>query len=206
MTYWVKSASGDWEGPVSVEVLQSWIGTGELQRDTLLRKDGEDTMEAAFLNPLLRFPKNPPRPVRSVSSPDRNPAIRDERLRQFNWGAFMFTWLWGIHHRKHILLLLIPLGLMFSATPAASVAFFAVDVWIGMQGNQWAWESERFATLEDMVACEEAWHRAAMWALGIGLILFVLIGLWITTLPTEKPKPTRIHPVVTGFAPSYEGR
>lgn len=197
MTYWVKSASGDWEGPVTIEVLQGWIGTGQLQRDTLVRKDGEDTMEAAFLNPFLRFPKGPPRPASVAEAVVRNPAIRDERLRRFSWSAFTFTWLWGIYHRKHVLLLLVPFGwAMRESLPFWGYVAVVVlaSVVVGMQGNQWAWESERFATLEAMAECEDAWHRAAMKFLIGAAVLYVLMELSCSS----RPQTPRYYPSSDG--------
>jgi hypothetical protein len=188
----VKESSGEWTGPVSLETLQMWVGSGKLQPDVLLREDGKSSFAAAYLHPNLYFPNRSSR-AGSPAVP-RDPPIRDERLRRFSWSAFTFTWLWGLYHRKPILLLLIPLGLIAQQN---SIFLLFINIWIGTQGNQWAWESERFATLEAMEQCENAWHRAAMWALGISLILSVLILVMISgsALSTPSPQPRPQTPI-----------
>ncbi len=185
MKYWVKESSGEWTGPVSLETLQSWIDTGQLQPYMLIREGEDASANAAGLHPVLTFPDRelieelPP-----VIAPEhRDPPIRDERLRRFSWGAFAFTWLWGLWHRKPGLLLIIPFGwtMRLAGTPpiVASSILLVIDVWIGTQGNQWAWESERFETIDEMAACEDIWHRTAMWFLGVTTILMCLLFGWI---------------------------
>ena len=50
----------------------------------------------------------------------------------FNWGTFMFGWLWGLNHRKPILLLMIPVSIVLGLIPI--VGFFlniGIQIWVG---------------------------------------------------------------------------
>jgi hypothetical protein len=188
MNYFVLGDDGEWDGPLSVETLHDRTATGQLQPNMMIREGDDATPYAAALHPNLAFPAQAPvEDLPPVIAPElRNPPIRDERLRRFSWGAFAFTWLWGLWHGKPGLLLMIPFGWMMriagSPPIVVSSILLVIDVWIGTQGNQWAWESERFETLEEMAACQDAWHRAAMWFLGISMLLLCLLFMWISDM------------------------
>lgn len=80
-------------------------------------------------------------------------------IKGWNWGAFMFSIIWGIGNRTYLpLLCLIP--------------FFNI-VWVfvcGFKGNEWAWNSGQFL-MEDVNTFKEiqkTWNRA-------GLVWFIIV-------------------------------
>jgi hypothetical protein len=101
----------------------------------------------------------------------------------FNWGAFYFNWIWGLNHRKYLMLISLVIGFI----PYVGILGLPLAIWFGFQGNQWAWESGRFTTIEDMMACQRIW---AKWALGIflaSLVIGVVAVILIGTLMASQP-------------------
>ena len=80
----------------------------------------------------------------------------------WNWGAFMFTWIWLLCHN------MVPFGIglilaSFFFGPLSIIASF----YLGAKGNELAWTYKPFRNLQHFEETERAWSR---W----GLILFLI--------------------------------
>ena len=74
-------------------------------------------------------------------------------IRGWNWGAFLLTWIWAIGNRVWLgLLCLIPY-----------VGFVMAFV-LGAKGNEWAWQTGRFESVEEFKRVQRTWRN---WGLGI---------------------------------------
>ncbi|HEY3267030.1 MAG TPA: RING finger protein [Armatimonadota bacterium] len=84
----------------------------------------------------------------------------------WNWGAFMFSWIWGLNHRAYwTLLALVPyIGLV-------------VAIVSGVMGNRWAWESGRFSSVQEMQATQNVWRTWAIVFFALSLLFGGLIGV-----------------------------
>ena len=82
----------------------------------------------------------------------------------FNFGAFFFTWIWGLNHHAYWTLWGIPISFI----PCGGLIF---SIYCGMKGNETAWNSGRFSTPEECLACQNTWMY---W--GIGVIAFTVIA------------------------------
>lgn len=95
-----------------------------------------------------------------------NAAYDASRFPKWNWGAFFFSWIWGLNHKKPIALLaLVP------------YVGFIMSIYCGIVGYQWAWESGRFSTPEECRKCQAVW---GWWGAGfavIGCVMGFLAGL-----------------------------
>ncbi len=92
----------------------------------------------------------------------------EEDLKGWNWGAFFLNWIWALNHKYMLgLLALVP------------CVGFVMAIYMGIKGNQIAWESGRFATLEEMKKCQKVWM---MWGLGIFAVGCILQVLNMTVL------------------------
>ncbi len=106
-----------------------------------------------------------------------NPMIVPAELTgKFNFGAFALTWIWGLNHKAYITLVALGLGLL-SMVPTvgclASVASLALSIWFGLKGNEWAWQSGRFATPEECISCQRVWM---WWGIAV-FALSIVVGL-----------------------------
>lgn len=112
---------------------------------------------------------NYPRPGISMNQGN----LPDDVKRRFNWGAFYFSWVWGLNHGASWTLWM----LLLSFIPCAGLIF---AVYIGQKGNQAAWDSGRFSTVEEMLACQRIW---GYWALGFFLVTVAVYGIIIAVNP-----------------------
>lgn len=91
-------------------------------------------------------------------------------IKKWNWGAFTFNIVWGIGNYTYLpLLCLIPIVNIF---------------WIficGFKGNEWAWKSGKFTSLEDFLATQETWSRAGFIYFIVSIIVSALI-LFLSSL------------------------
>lgn len=103
---------------------------------------------------------------------------------QFNWGAFLFNWIWAIKYKKWWLLsILVMLFIPYGFIPAGVLC-----IWAGMKGNQWAWEEVQYENEEDFHDAQKKWVKA--W-FGIMTVL-VIIGLIILgSMPKQKQVETQ---------------
>lgn len=87
----------------------------------------------------------------------------DIDFKKWNWGAFTFTWMWGIFNKSYkTFLTFIPL-----------FGFFYMFV-CGSKGTQWAWENRQWDSEADFKRSVKVWNR---WGLGIIIINIVLLTL-----------------------------
>jgi hypothetical protein len=96
-------------------------------------------------------------------------------IKEWNWGAFFLTWIWGIGNRVWLALIaLIPV-------PLVGLAMMII---LGIKGSEWAWQYKRWDSIEQFR------HRQCIWMywgiaafvapfvliLGIVLIIVGLLG------------------------------
>jgi hypothetical protein len=97
-------------------------------------------------------------------------------VKKWNWGAFMFNWIWGCGNGAFIALLcLIPI--------------FGWFIWpfvCGARGNVWAWKSGKFKDLDTFLTTQRTWNTAGFIYFWVCLALIILevivIGLNIALL------------------------
>jgi len=89
-------------------------------------------------------------------------AIFPDEIRHWNWGAFIWVWIWGIGNNTWIALIgLIP------------YVNFVMAFILGAKGNEWAWRNKKWDNIDHFQRTQKAW---AYWGLGI-CIIPLLIGL-----------------------------
>lgn len=95
-------------------------------------------------------------------------AVLPREIQGWNWGAFLLTWIWGIGNNVLIALL------MF-------VPFVNLVMWflLGAKGNEWAWRSKRWASVEEFHRVQRTWTK---WGVIVTLASFVLAAVFATLL------------------------
>ena len=89
----------------------------------------------------------------------------------WNWGAFFFTWIWGLFNGAYVTLW----GLLLSFVPLGNLVWAIV---CGVNGNRWAWQGKPWTSVEQFRSTQHKWAVAALIVFlvaVIGLVLLVLV-------------------------------
>jgi len=98
----------------------------------------------------------------------------DPFLKKWNWGAFLLSWIWSFGH-----------GLTMWGILALAAAFvpivgglvsFGIAIYLGLKGNELAWQTGRFASLDAMKQTEQKWTK---WAIILFVAVMVLVVLGV---------------------------
>ncbi|HEY9830956.1 MAG TPA: hypothetical protein V6D26_10270, partial [Stenomitos sp.] len=89
-----------------------------------------------------------------------------DEIKGWNWGAFLMPWLWPFTNHVWIgLLALVP-----------QVGWF-VAIMLGAQGNEWAWKSRRWRSIEQFKAHQRGWAIAGMmFGIPVSLVLWMMVA------------------------------
>jgi len=186
--FFVIGADGGKYGPADPATLTQWAAENRLNPSSELESTvtGARTVAsqvagiifpvsaAAQANPMQPTPtgqysssmeSNYPRPGFGGHQPT------ESDLKKFNWGAFLLNWIWALNH-KHWL------GLL-SFVPCVG---FIYSIYMGVKGNEIAWQSGRFSSVDDMHKCQKIW---ATWGAGVAAIgciyyAFAIMGAMAT--------------------------
>lgn len=89
-------------------------------------------------------------------------AVIPPEIDRWNWGAFLFNWIWGVSNNTFIaLLMFVPF-----------VNFVMVFV-LGSKGNIWAWQNKRWESVEQFKAVQHKWSKWAIIIYALMAALFV---------------------------------
>ncbi|MDR3072138.1 MAG: hypothetical protein LBU41_01455 [Clostridiales Family XIII bacterium] len=113
-------------------------------------------------------PQPPPNVTYQQQGPDPNMYAMPPQVHKWNWGAFMYTYIWGVGNRAYLTLLCL--------VPLLNLVWPFV---CGALGNQWAWKSGHFKDLKTFEATQETWNRAGFVAF---LIAIAGLAILIVTL------------------------
>jgi hypothetical protein len=94
----------------------------------------------------------------------KNPAFSGK----WNWGAFLFQWLWLMFHGK------VGLGFVFLVITFVPFANLCVPFYFGMKGNDLAYDGRRFPSVSQYIAIQNAWRNWGFGLAGVGLCFGVL--------------------------------
>lgn len=98
--------------------------------------------------------------------PQLSPEEIKTRINGWNWGAFVFTWIWGLAHSVWISLL------MF--VPLVNIG---VMIYLGLKGNELAWKNGSWKSVEAFHARQRKWAIAAAIFFGLYLLLVILVAM-----------------------------
>lgn len=104
-------------------------------------------------------------------------SIVPQEINKWNWGAFFFSWIWGLGNRTYLaLLFFVPfLG-------------FAMMVVLGVKGSEWAWRNKKWDSVEHFQRVQRKWAIAAI-TFTIAMILGVaaLVSAVFYYMKTTEP-------------------
>ncbi len=89
-----------------------------------------------------------------------------KEIKGWNWGAFLLTWIWGLFHHVWLsFLVFIP------------YVGFVIAIILGIKGAEWAWQAQRYGSIEEFKRRERKWTRAALI-----IILVIIIPILFATM------------------------
>ena len=89
-------------------------------------------------------------------------AVLPAELNGWNWGAFLWTFVWGIGHRCWWSFLCL--------VPYVNLVMVFV---MGVKGNQWAWQNRRWETVEQFRNTQRKWGYSAFISIAVVALLVI---------------------------------
>ncbi|RRK09876.1 ribonuclease G [Lactiplantibacillus garii] len=96
-----------------------------------------------------------------------------DEVKGWNWGAFMFSFIWGIGNKTYLPLL--------TLIPVFNIVWVFV---VGFKGNGWAWQKGNYQDVETFKAVQATWNRAGIVQFIIAILIVVLYFTVIATALT----------------------
>ena len=81
-------------------------------------------------------------------------AEMDRRIGQWNWGAFLCSWIWAVRYGKLWTLPIVIVGLI---PYLGQVCETALGIYLGMNGSRLAWKSGKHADFSSYVKAQRIW-------------------------------------------------
>ncbi len=154
---------------------------------------GDAPAQASYADPTAAYGAVPPGQfvesgyprARNTYDPNVVPA---EIMGRFNWGAFFWNWIWGLNHKAYITLHMLTITITAYALEAIAkgakqatvvsvivgigwILQLAFSIYLGKVGNQLAWKSGRFESVDHFNQVQRAWV-----AWGIGFCACSVVG------------------------------
>ena len=105
--------------------------------------------------------------------------IDDESVKveyKWNWGAFIFSWIWGLFNG-------VPLALL-ALIPGVN---FIMPFILGFNGDKWAWENKQWISYEQFRAAQRKWSITGVGLMGF-MILFGIVIISTLDVRIESDK------------------
>ena len=124
--------------------------------------------------------------AREVSSNMNNSSEKSKEstipkeIKGWNWGAFVFNWIWGIRFRTY--------RAFWVFVPFVNMIMPFV---LGVKGNEWAWKHNQWESIEDFKRAQRRWSRVAVGLL-VGTILFAIVFIMQANKSFEESGSTKL--------------
>ena len=133
---------------------------------------GDPQPYAAAYVPRPGYAYGPPAP--DAAQPTYQPglgtfSVPPPAAHGWNWGAFLFTWIWGVFNGAYVTLW----GLLLMFVPGGNIASAIV---CGLNGNRWAWQGRPWTGIEQFRATQHRWAVAAL-IVALAAVLVPLVVL-----------------------------
>lgn len=89
-----------------------------------------------------------------------------EEVKGWNWGAFMYSILWGFGNKSYLPLLML--------IPVFNIVWVFV---VGLKGNEWAWKNGNYSDVATFNAVQATWNRAGFMMFMLVVISFAVVFL-----------------------------
>lgn len=114
------------------------------------------------------------------SGQGKDTPVVDLVAKKFNWGAFAFSWIWGLCNKTYIPLLI----LITAFIPVVGgLASLGLCIWFGIKGNTWAWQNKRWNSIEHFHSVQKNWAIAGIILMVLNIFIFFFGMIASMTLP-----------------------
>ena len=107
-----------------------------------------------------------------------------KELNEFNWGAFLLTFIWGIPHKAWITLLAIPFIWIQLPLGLNWLLFTILQIYSGFKGNMWAYQNDWWMTYKDFRKKQATW---AVIAITINICIPIIIMSTLVRFVHKSP-------------------
>lgn len=168
------------QGPFSLLVVIDMYRNRHIDSETLVSSPkykswtpissvSEVTEEVGFIPPPAPNKIQPKDPIKTELASYEQPKLGYPASIEgfhWNWGGFLLPLFWGLSHRKYwVLLMLIPyIGLLFNI-------WYSID--FGVNGHKIAWNSGRFSSETEHIACQRIW---LYWSVAVNISILLLFA------------------------------
>ncbi len=106
-------------------------------------------------------------------------AVPEAIAKEFNWGAFLLNWIWGLGNKTYITLLIFVASL-FSIIPFIGFVIpLGCSIWFGIKGNEWAWQNKKWDSVEHFTSVQKTWAIAGLVLMILGFVVGIILGILI---------------------------
>lgn len=120
-------------------------------------------------------------------------AMPKSQIAQFNWGAFIGTWIWGLFNKSFVTLWALPLSFTMGALP-----FFIV---CGLKGNEWAYEKKKDKDIAKFHDGQKI--QTVIWSVVIPILSFLILIVGSVYVYKLASNYAKAHPDFTKQAVEY---
>ena len=110
-----------------------------------------------------------------------------KELNEFNWGAFLLTFIWGIPHKAWVTLVALPLILIQMPFGLNWLLLGIFQVYCGFKGNMWAYQKDWWKKPIDFRHTQMTWAICAFLLTFIIPLSIFLIALRFVTKSSDNP-------------------
>lgn len=167
---------------VTEDSMSEWLPAGRFDFDDMVKKElGASVNEDGTIN-RSRYdtPMNPVRPITSPQRPIKTQYTSTytdgvpSEIKNWNWGAFFFSWIWGVCNGVYWPLVLI----ITSFIPyVGALISLGGCIALGINGSEWAWKAKTWSSVAEFKRVQRKWAIAILWFLGISFGIGFLLGI-----------------------------
>lgn len=99
---------------------------------------------------------------------------------KFNWGAFGFSWIWGLCNKSFITLVSIPVAFI---PFIGGLVTLGLSIWFGIKGNTWAWQNKKWESIEQFHNHQKKWAIGYIIIIALSFVLGFIGVIVALTMP-----------------------
>lgn len=165
---------------VTEESMSEWLPAGHLNFDDMVKKElagsivnADGTINRSQYNTLMNSERPATRTQEQTQGTSEHTTQVPNEIKGWNWGAFVFSWIWGICNGVYWPLVLIIVNFI---PYVGGLISLGCCIALGINGSEWAWKAKSWSSIAEFKRVQHKWAIAILWVLGISFALAVILG------------------------------